>query len=104
MPDAHMNTLPTLPDGPNPGQWMLFWPSSESSRTIAHSPFPEVQVKSRPDPEGGVCRCCDDYDQGGRWLNQVCRLDRNTLIGFFHAEVRPLFIHMHVHSAICRVL
>ena len=33
----------------------------------------------------------DSWDGGGRWLMSVFRVDMDTIVGFFHAEVRCQF-------------
>ena len=88
MPDGHISVLPA--DIHQPGTWMMFWSSWESWRTSCNSPLPECHASKVPEPDTAVTGPVADYDNGGRWLNSVFRLDQSNLVGFFHAEVGAL--------------
>ena len=90
-PDARISVLPNLQAAADQQNisWMSFWSSARSYRTLGDSPFPEDQLQNEPNPMGPVSMPITSWDDNGRYLNSVFRLNETTLVSFFHAEVQP---------------
>ncbi|KAK9799398.1 hypothetical protein WJX73_002088 [Symbiochloris irregularis] len=87
-PDARIPVLPNIeaPEEDKNISWIAFWSSASSYRTMAGSPFAEAQLKTEPDPMGPVEMPIQAWDDHGRYLNSVFRLNETTMVSFFHAE------------------
>jgi len=82
MPDGHLSTLWVN----RTNQWVLFYPNSETYRSVGTTPLPDDQLTLEPTSTvlGGKL-AFDSYNNGGEWLNSVHDLGA-SLVGFVHAE------------------
>ncbi|KAK9799416.1 hypothetical protein WJX73_005559 [Symbiochloris irregularis] len=112
LQDRFSPVAPVLnPDFDNPGaDWLRLFkvgqlpPVGEGEWDVNLGPYGKID-KPQPEPVHGFDCMPDahiDYDKGGRWLNQICRLNREELVGFFHAEY-PFPKDEGVHYKLCGV-
>jgi hypothetical protein len=83
FPDGHIAVL----SEPANNKYIMYWSEFENYRTFGDFPFPEYQYTLAPEKSiFGGRKGIERWDNGGSWLMSVFRKERDTLIGFYHAE------------------